>query len=283
MAEAERHAPLVDHHGRPQTVRAVALQRRGERFGEAEPAGVQRHADLGIAAEAIELRDLLGGRDAARDGYRGIARRRADLFGKREVGAGKAPLALDEGHEKAADQIAQLGEALEHALAGARTPALDHDFAVAGVERGDRALARQRAQHLGPRRRAEHHLVGAAVEPGDRAGRVADAAAHAAWGEIDQLLDDRGIRALPERGIQIDHRDLADHAETPRERARIARIERLGLAADQLDRLAALQVDRGDDHGRTITLASWQSFIPQSSALVAAVPMLETRPRRVEV
>ncbi len=106
-------------------------------------------------------------------------------------------------------------------------------------------------------------------------GRVADAAAHAAWGEIDQLLDDRGIRALPERGIQIDHGDLADQAETPRERARIARIERLGLAADQLDRLAALQVDRGDDHGRTITLASWQSFIPQSSALVAVVPMLE--------
>ena len=85
----------------------------------------------------------------------------------------------------------------------------------------------------------------------------------------------RGIRALPERGIEIDHRDLADQAEAPGERTRIARIQRLGLAADQLDRLAVLQVDRGDDHGRGITLSSWQSFIPQSSALVAIVPMVE--------
>ena len=96
-------------------------------------------------------------------------------------------------------------------------------------------------------------LQRAAIEPGDGAGCVADAAAHAAGRQLEQLLDDRGVGALPERGVEIDHRDLADPAVTPGERTRIAGIERLGLAADQLDRLAALQVDRGDDHGRTCT------------------------------
>jgi hypothetical protein len=172
-------------------------------------------------------------------------------------------------------------------LAGARAPAVDHDLAVAGVERGDRALARQRAQHLGPRRRAEHHPVCAAVEPGGRAGRVADAAADAAWGEIDQLLDQGGIRALTERGIEIDHRDFADQAKAPGERARIARIQRLGLAADQLDRLAGLQVDRGDDHCRSITRVRRRiaSLIaaPEARLIGAAQPFLPggLRPRGV--
>ena len=283
MAETERHAALVDHDRRPQAVRTVAPQRRGERFGEAEPAGVQRHADLGIAAQAVELGDLLRRGDAARDRHRGIACRRADLFGKGEIGALKAPLALDEGHEKTADQLAQLGDALEHALAGALAPAFYHHLAMTGVEGGDHALGRQRAQHLGPRRGAEHHLLCAAVEPGDRAGRVADAAADPAPGEVDQVLDDRGVRALPERRVEIDHRDLADQAEAPGERARIAGIQRLCLAADQLDRLAILQVDRGDDHGRGITLFSWRSCIPQSAQLVTIVRMIEgAHGRRVE-
>ena len=127
---------------------------------------------------------------------------------------------------------------------------LDHHLAVAGVEGGDHALARQLAQHLGPGRGAEHYLERAAIEPGDRARHVADAAAHAARREIDQVLDDRGVGALAERGVEVDHRDLADHAEAFGKRAGIARIQRLDLAADQLDRMAALQVDRGDDHGR---------------------------------
>ena len=124
---------------------------------------------------------------------------------------------------------------------------------MAGVESSDHPLLRQLAQHVGPRRGAEHHLARAAIEPGDRAGHVADAAAHAARREFEQLLDERGVGALTERGVEVDHRDLADHAEAFGKRAGIARIQRLVLAADQLDGLAVLQVDRGDDHGRTCT------------------------------
>ena len=70
---------------------------------------------------------------------------------------------------------------------------------------------------------------------------------------VDQVLDHGGVAAAAERGVEIDDRDLADPAEALGERARIAGVERLGLAADQLDRLAGLEIDRGDDHGRTGT------------------------------
>ena len=183
----------------------------------------------------------------------------------------EAPLALDEGHEKAADQVAQLRDALQHALAGALLPALDHDLAVAGVERGDHALrAAARCSTSGLRGGAEHHLLRAAIEPGDlRSPRRGCRRPRRHGARSTSSSIDRGVRALPERGIEIDHRDLADQAEAPRERARIAGIQRLGLAADQLDRLAVLQVDRGDDHGRSITLSSRQSF---HSSIVGRLP-----------
>ena len=118
------------------------------------------------------------------------------------------------------------------------------------VERGDHPLARQLLQDLRARGGAEHDADGATIEPGDRGRDVADAAADPAGREVDEVLDHRGVRALAERGIEVDHRDLADQAVAPRERPRVAGIERLLLAADQLDRMAVLQIDRGDDHGR---------------------------------
>ena len=253
IAQAQRDAALVDHDGRPQAIRPIAPHRRGECLGEAEPAGVQGHADLGVATEAIELRDLFWRRDAAGDGDLGVARRGPNFLGEGEIGALQPALALDEGHQEAADQVAQLGDALQHAVAGALPPALDHDLAVAGVERGDDALLGQRVQHLGPGCGAEHHLQGAAIEPGGGAACVADAAAHPAWREFEQILDDGGVGAAAQGGVEVDHRDLADQAVALRERARIAGLERLLLAADQLDCLAALQIDRGNDHDRSIT------------------------------
>ena len=135
--------------------------------------------------------------------------------GELEIGPLKPPLALDEGDEEAAREVAQLGDALEHAVPGALLPALDHDLAVPGVERRDHALAGQLAQHLGPRGRAEHHLHGAPVEPADRRVGVPDAAADPAAREADQVLD-HGRCCRAERGVEIDHRDLADPAEAAR-------------------------------------------------------------------
>ena len=54
------------------------------------------------------------------------------------------------------------------------------------------------------------------------------------------------------RGVEVDHRDLAGQREALGDRAGVAGVDRLLGAADELDGLAALQVDAGDDHGRTL-------------------------------
>jgi hypothetical protein len=46
-------------------------------------------------------------------------------------------------------------------------------------------------------------------------------------------LDPPFVRVVPERGIQVNQRDLADEAEAPRERTRIARIQRPPAAGSQ--------------------------------------------------
>ena len=67
----------------------------------------------------------------------------------------------------------------------------------------------------------------------------------------DEARDQRRVAALAEGGVEIDHRDLAGDREPLGDRQRIAGVERLLLAADELHGLAALQIDRRDDHGRT--------------------------------
>ncbi len=176
-AEPERDAALVDHDRRPETVRPIAAERRGEGFGETELARIERHADLSVTAEPVQLRDLGGGRDAACDGDRSVAGRLANALGEIEIGALEPALALDEGDEEAAYQIAQLGDPLEDALPGRLLPALDDDLAVAGIERRDHPLARQHCQQIGAGGGAQHDLDRAAVKPADRAVDVADAAA----------------------------------------------------------------------------------------------------------
>ena len=96
-------------------------------------------------------------------------------------------------------------------------------------------------------------LDGTTIEPADRGRDVADPAADPAGRKIDQLLDHRGVRALAEGGVEIDHRDLADQAVAPRERPRVAGVQHLALAAHQLHGVAVLEIDRGDDHGRITT------------------------------
>ena len=54
--QAQADAALVDHDGGVEPVRAVGDQRRHDRVGEVEPAGVERHADLGVGADLVERR-----------------------------------------------------------------------------------------------------------------------------------------------------------------------------------------------------------------------------------
>ncbi len=80
---------------------------------------------------------------------------------------------------------------------------------------------------------------------------VADAAADAAGEAGQQALDQLGVAALAHGRVEVDHRDLARDREPLGDRAGVAGVDRLLGAADELDGLAALQVDAGDDHGRT--------------------------------
>jgi hypothetical protein len=252
IADPERGVALVDHDRRPEAIWPVAPERGGECLGKAESPGIKRHADLGIATQPVELPDLVGCRDTARDRDRGRAGGVPDLLGELQIGSLQPALALDEGDEKATDQVAERRDPLEHARAGRLLPALDDHLAVAGVEGRDHPLLRQFFQDIGPRGGAQHDLLCAPVEPADRSGHVADAAADPAGGQIDQLLDHGGVAAAAERRVEIDHRDLPDPPEAARERAWIAGVQRLGLAADQLDGVARLEIDRGDDHGDPI-------------------------------
>src|SRR3989449_11430030 len=91
-----------------------------------------------------------------------------------------------------------------------------HDNVTAlRVHRSDHPLARQRAAEVRTRRRADHDLRGARVEPRARCVQIADAAAHAAWRPTHHLTDQGRVRvpSLAERGVEVDDRDLSGHCE----------------------------------------------------------------------
>ncbi len=134
---------LVAHHGRPQTVGAVGNQGCGKGIGEIEPAGVDGHPDLGVGAETVEGGHLVGGGDAARDGDPGARCGLDDPSRSLEIDPAEAAFALDEGDEKAADQLVQLGQPVEHRGAGSFGPAPHHHLAVDAVEGRDHPVARQ--------------------------------------------------------------------------------------------------------------------------------------------
>ena len=82
---------------------------------------------------------------------------------------------------------------------------------------------------------------------------VADAAADPAGEAREQRLDQGGVAAGAHGGIEVDDRDLAGDARSARRSGiGIAGVDGLLGAADELDGLAALEVDAGDDHGRTL-------------------------------
>ena len=162
---------------------------------------------------------------------------------------GLPALALDEGDQESAREAAQLAHAVQDGAPRAFGPPLDDHLALPGVQGGDDAVAGQPFEHLGDGGRAEHDLHGAPVEPREGRVPIAYSAAHAAGGQSAQLLDDGGVGAPAERGVEVHDGHLAHPAETLGERAGIAGVEDLAAALDQLHGLAVHEVDGGDDHG----------------------------------
>jgi hypothetical protein len=146
--------------------------------------------------------------------------------------------------------LAELVDAVLDAGARAPGPALDDDLVVAGVEGGDHALAGERERISGVAAVPRMTLRAPVVEPPDRGVDVADTPAHAAGGDVEQLADEPGVRAGPERRVEVDDRDLADAPEALGDGARVARLDDQLLAARELDGLPPMRSIDGMITGR---------------------------------
>ena len=147
--QTQADAALVDDDGGVEAVGPVGDQGRHDGVGEIEPAGVERHADLGVGADLVQRPDLVGRGHASGDGDAAVlAGGGDDGLGELEVGAAHPALELDEGHQEPAGMGLQLGDALQDAPARPLLPALDHHLAVTRIQCGDDALARQLGEDL---------------------------------------------------------------------------------------------------------------------------------------
>ena len=154
---------------------------------------------------------------------------------------------------KPAGMRLQLGDPLQDAPARSLLPALDHDLAVAGVERRDDPLARQLGEDLGLGGGAEDDLArhpGRASAIAVSTSRMPPPTRQAKRGSRPSI----SAALLPLR--MAASRSITAISPAMREplgdRAGVAGVDRLLGAADELDGLAALEVDAGDDHGRTL-------------------------------
>ena len=80
-----------------------------------------------------------------------------------------------------------------------------------------------------------------------------------------QALDQAAVVPPTEGGGQIDHRHLSGHAKARGDRRGRAGLEGLGLAADELHRLAVEEVDGRDQHGRTQTPAAARACLTEAT------------------
>ena len=161
---------VFDDRG-PEPVRPIGHERCRHGVGQRHLTRVDGHADLGVHPEGVQPRDLL---------------RRADASGHRQPGAscevrqrprpfhGQSPhgaLDLDERHQKPADPLAKLHDAIRDAEARAPRPALDDDLAVSSVEGGNHPVSRQCPQYVRRRGSAEDHPASPGVQPVERGVR----------------------------------------------------------------------------------------------------------------
>src|SRR6267378_2389414 len=150
--ETERSTRFVADHSRPHVARQRFRERRGDGLAKRELAGIQRHADLRIGADAIQLRNVRSGGDPAGGGDARPHRRTNDRLDRGEVEPSHLSFLLHLCEEETTDNWRELAHTLEDADAGLRAPTVHDDLAALGVHRGDHALARQGATEF--RRRA---------------------------------------------------------------------------------------------------------------------------------
>jgi len=132
-----------------------------------------------------------------------------------------------------------------------RAPAIHDHLTTFRIDGRDDALARQRAAEFRRRGGADHHVRCSGVEPATGAVEIADSSAHAARRPAHEISDQLGIRTPAERGIQIHHRHLSRDGEFLQPLDGVATVENEVLAAAQLDRASAQDVDTRHDHWRT--------------------------------
>src|SRR5258708_5289643 len=115
----------------------------------------------------------------------------------------------------------------------------------------DHAVTRQLAARLGVGGRPQHDLARAGIEPGggrlQRANPAADAAGPAPYHRLDQ----RGVGALAEGGVEIHDSDFADDGELLEALERVSPIEHQLASVPELNGATIHDVDPGPDHGRT--------------------------------
>jgi hypothetical protein len=242
--------------GRDQAVGPVAAEAREDRPSQREASGVQRHPDLRVDADRVKRAHVVLGRHPPRDGEPGVPRQGLEPLRFVKTRAGHAPLPLHEGDQKGGDEGQQLAHALGDGRAGPRRPAVDDHLVVDRVQRRHHAIARQLRQQLRPCGGPEDDLLGTGIEPGPRLLDRADPPTDDTPVPLDQRHDDRAVVAGAQGRVEVDDRDRPGRAKAAGPPLGVAGVNGALPAADELDRLAALEIDARDDHGRTWTPAS---------------------------
>src|SRR6267378_275439 len=254
--ESQRLSQLVTDHGGPHTPPTPPAvewlgKRSRERLAQGQAVCVQRHPDLRIRPERIERLNIIGcGNSTCRRDACWPGRRDGVAHGL-EVESAHRAFVLDLGEEKPTHIWGQRGDPFTDASASVRAPSVDHDVAMLRVNCRDHAVARQLAAQLRAGDSPQHYLARAGIEPGacrvQRANPAADATGCAPY----QRLDQRGVRALAESGVEIHDGDLADDGELLEALQRVSTIEHVLSSMPQLHGATLHDVDAGHDHGRT--------------------------------
>ena len=249
--KTERAARLVADHGRPHLARQRLRKRRCDSVTQRKPARVQRHADLCIGSQAIELGNFGRGRDSTGGSHPCSGRGSDDSVDSGAVEPAHLPLFFHLREEEATNKRRELANTLQDRDTSVRSPPVHDDLAASGIQGGDDPLTWQRAAEIRRRSGADHHLCRARIEPATGAVEIADPSADATRRPAHEISDQLGIRTPTERGIQIHDGHVPCDGEFLQSRDGIAAVEHEVLAAAQLHRASRHDVDTRYDHRRT--------------------------------
>src|SRR5205823_7018152 len=130
-----------------------------------------------------------------------------------EIESAHSPFILHLREEEPAGHRCQRADPVQNGRAGGGPPALHDDLAAVRVHRRYHAVAWEGAAEIRARRGADHDSCRAGIEPGARRVEVANATADAARCPAHHLADQPRVRALAERGVEVDDRHLPGHGE----------------------------------------------------------------------